>query len=44
MSKPMIKEETYFQRIKKMQQLAAENGYDVIIIAADEAERIPLHL
>ena len=38
MSKPMIKEETYFQRIKKMQQLAAENGYDVIIIAADEAE------
>ena len=34
----MIKEETYLERIKKMQKLAADNGYDVIIIAADEAE------
>ncbi len=38
MLRPMIKEETYLERIKKMQKLAADNGYDVIIIAADEAE------
>ncbi|MBR2180929.1 MAG: aminopeptidase P family N-terminal domain-containing protein, partial [Oscillospiraceae bacterium] len=38
MNKPQISKETYAKRVKKMQELAAANGYDVIIIAADEAE------
>ena len=38
MNRPQIKAETYLQRVKKMQELARANDYDVIIIAADEAE------
>ena len=38
MNRPMIKAETYLDRIKKMQKLAQDNNYDIIIIGADEAE------
>ncbi len=38
MTRPTISSEIYAARIKKMQELAVANGYDVIIIAADEAE------
>ena len=36
--RPQISKETYAQRVRTMQELARKNGYDVIIIAADEAE------
>ena len=38
MTRPVLRAETYLQRVKRMQALARVNGYDVIIIAADEAE------
>ncbi len=38
MSRPILHEETYLKRIRKMQELAKENNLDVIIIGADEAE------
>lgn len=38
MSRLQIRTEIYLQRVKRMQELARENGYDVIIIASDEAE------
>jgi len=38
MNRPVLAAHVYQERIKRMQQLAIENGYDVIIAAADEAE------
>jgi len=38
MERITLRDDIYLERVQKMQALAVDNGYDVIIIASDEAE------